>query len=70
MMCWRDRARFISAVMLLNERRSGCFKSVCVYTTLFCCKICVYVHCRHNSQCVLKGSGPWRHATGSFFSPL
>lgn len=66
----RDGAWFGSAVRLLNERRSERFKSVCIYNTVFCCKICVYVHCRHNSQCVLKGSRLCRHTTGKLFFPI
>lgn len=42
-------------------------KSVCVQHCV-CCKISVYVHCRHNSQCVLKGSRLCRHMTIKLFS--
>lgn len=63
----RDRARGfrLSGEAVKWEKEAG-DSSRCVYTALFCCKNCVYVHCRHNSQCVLKGCGLCRQ----FFHPI
>ena len=60
-----ERGVRLSCEAVKWEKEAG-DSSRCVYTALFCCKNCVYVHCRHNSQCVLKGCGRCRQF---FFSP-